>query len=134
MATIFVARSATLSDWGADVGLGKFLFKVGITESDPADLAAAGFAGLTDWTILKSQDAGDATEAEVLERLGKREKTVDPTYYPRIKGEAGLFKLTEQAVQRHMLLARALAGEDERKVGKPKPADFAAYLITNALR
>jgi hypothetical protein len=134
MATIFVARSANISQWGSDVGLGKNLFKVGVCEGDPADILAQGIAGEKDWTLIKKQADVDVTEEEVVERLSKRQKRVDPTYYPRIKGETALFKVTDSDVHRHIVLGRALAGESERAVIKIKVADFATYLISNALR
>lgn len=134
MATIFVARSANLSQWGSDVGLGKNLFKVGVSEEDPAPLLADGFAGEKDWALIKQQADVAVTQDEVLERLAKRMKRVDPTYYPRIKGEMGLFKVLENDVTRHIVLARAMEGESERAVIKLKVADYATYLINNALR
>ena len=134
MATIFVARSAALSQWGSDVGLGKNLFKVGICEGDPAALIADGWAGEKDWTLVKKQDDVDLSEEDAVERLSKRQKRVDPTYYPRIKGESGLFKVVDADVQRHIILARAMAGENERAAIRLKAADYAAYLISNALR
>ncbi len=134
MATIFVARSAALSQWGSDVGLGKNLFKVGVCEGDPAELVAAGWAGEKDWTLVKKQADIDLSEEEAIERLAKRQKRVDPTYYPRIKGEAGLFKVVDGDVQRHIILARAMAGENERAAIRLKAADYGAYLISNALR
>lgn len=134
MATIFVARSANLSQWGSDVGLGKNLFKVGICDGDPAEILAAGIAGEKDWTLVKKQADIDLTEEEMVERLSKRQKRVDPTYYPRIKGEAALFKVADSDVQRHIVLARAMAGESEKAAIKLKVADFANYLIANALR
>lgn len=134
MATIFVARSANLSQWGSDVGLGKNLFKVGICDGDPAEILVAGIAGEKDWTLVKKQTDIDLTEEEMVERLSKRQKRVDPTYYPRIKGETALFKVSDSDVQRHIVLARAMAGESEKAAIKLKVADFANYLIANALR
>lgn len=134
MATIFVARSANLSQWGSDVGLGKNLFKVGICDGDPAEILAVGIAGEKDWTLVKKQADIDLTEEEMVERLSKRQKRVDPTYYPRIKGETALFKVADSDVQRHIVLARAMAGESEKAAIKLKVADFANYLIANALR
>jgi hypothetical protein len=134
MATIFVARSANLSQWGSDVGLGKNLFKVGVCDGDPAAVLAEGFAGEKDWALVKKQADVEVTEEEVRERLSKRQKRVDPTYYPRIKGEKTLFKVVDADVQRHIVLARAMEGESERAAIKLKVADFATYLISNALR
>lgn len=134
MATIFVARSAALCQWGSDVGLGKHLFKVGVCDDDPAPLIAAGWAGEQDWALIKKQADVDLTVEEAVERLVKRVKLVDPTYYPRIKGETALFKLTENDVHRHIVLGRALAGESERQAIKLKVADYGTYLIANAQR
>lgn len=134
MATIFVARSANLCQWGSDVGLGKHLFKVGLCEDDPAPLLAEGFAGEKDWVLIKKQAEIDLTQEQALEQLSKRAKRVDPTYYPRIKGDEGMFKVAEADVHRHIVLGRALAGESERAAIKLKVADYATYLISNALR
>ncbi|MFV3075962.1 hypothetical protein [Niveispirillum fermenti] len=134
MATIFIARSAAISQWGSDVGLGKNLFKVGVTDGDPATLVAEGWAGESDWTLVKQQPDVDITQEQAVERLAKRQKRVDPTYYPRIKGETALFKVVDADVQRHIVLARAMAGDSERTPIRLKPADYAAYLLSNALR
>jgi hypothetical protein len=134
MGAIYVARSATLSKWAADVGLSKHIFKVGCTDEPPKALVAQGWAGESDWQLLKSEDDGGLTEAEALERLARREKPIDPKYYPRIRETAGLFKVDPTHVESHILITRALAGEAERVAIKLKPADFAAYLIHNARR
>ena len=55
MGILYVARSAKLCRWASDVGLGKHVYKVGIAEGDPEPLAAAGWAGETDWTITRKQ-------------------------------------------------------------------------------
>jgi hypothetical protein len=133
MAVLFVARSANICQWASDVGLGKNIFKVGVCDSDPAAPLTAGVAGETDWKLLQQVET-DLDEATVLERLGKRQKQVDPTYYPRIKGELGLFKVIDGDVQRHIVLARALEGESERAPIRLKAVDYANYLISNALR
>jgi hypothetical protein len=135
MAVIYVARSAALSKWAADVGLSKNIFKVGIAEEPAKDLIAAeGWAGATDWTLVKKEDAGDLTEDATLERLGKRETVVDPKYYPRIRDTRGLFKVNPVHVESHIIVGRALEGGGERIAVKLKPADFATYLIHNAKR
>lgn len=138
MAMIYVARSPRLQDWASDVGLSKFVFKVGVADDPAAALAevAAGgaWAGEGDWVLVTQQDAGDLDEATALERLNAREKRVDPAYYPRLKGLEGLYKVTPAAVANQLIVARALAGEEELKVVKPKVGDFAAYLIGKALK
>lgn len=133
MPTIYVAASKGLQDWAADVGLGKNVYKVGVTEASPEE-AVSGLAGQTDWKILKAVDAGDADEAGVIERLSRKEKAVDPKYYPRLKGAEGLFKINPAAVENAMLVALALDNREPPKGFKVKPADIATHLIANALR
>jgi hypothetical protein len=136
MAVIYVARSANLSRWASDVGLSKNVFKVGVTDLPAKELKemvqAAGWAGESDWTVAGKQEAEGMTEEAVLERLASKAKHVDPAYYPRIKGEAGIFKVTPLQVQNHLLVAKALAGEELKEI-KPRSGDFATYLIQNAL-
>ncbi len=134
MPTIYVARSSKLSKWASDVGLSKHVFKLGCTEEDPKALVAAGWAGETDWQLVKKQTVDGLTEAEVIERVARKEKLIDPNIYPRIRGAIGLFKVLPAHVENHMLVRRALAGEAERIEIKLKPADFADYLIANAVR
>ena len=55
MPTFFVARSVKTSKWASDVGLGKLVYKVGVTDGDPKAEAAAGWAGESDWTIVKTE-------------------------------------------------------------------------------
>ena len=134
MAVIYVARSAALSKWASDVGLSKNVFKVGIAEEPVKDLIAEGWAGESDWTLVKKEDAGELTEDAALERLGKRETAIDPKYYPRIRDTSGLFKVNPVHVESHIIVGRALEGGAERVAIKLKPADFASYLIHNAKR
>ena len=135
MAVIYVARSAKLGKWASDVGLGKTVFKVGVAqEPDLKALVEAGWAGETDWQLLKKHDAGELDEDAVVERLARKNKMIDPTYYPRIKGVRGIFRLTPEQVENHIMIARALERQDELKVVKLKPADYAEFLIHNALR
>lgn len=134
MPILYVARSAKLSDWGSDVGLGKHLFKIGVADEPPAELLARGLAGETDWSVVKKQDAGTLTEEMVIERLNRREKMVDPSYYPRIKGAQGIYKLNPNSVTNHLLVSRAIAGESERLDIKLKVGDFAAYLLVHATK
>ena len=134
MGILYVARSAKLSRWGSDVGLGKHVYKVGVAEGDPKPLAAAGWAGETDWTITRKQAVEGLDEEEALARLGRKEKIIEPNLYPKLKGAAGVFRLTPTRVESHIIVTRALAGESDRVEIKLKPTDFADYLIHNALR
>ncbi len=134
MGILYVARSVKLSRWASDVGVGKHVYKVGVAESDPKALAAAGWAGETDWTITRKQAVEGLGEEEALARLGRKEKIIDPNLYPKLKGAAGVFRLAPTRVESHIIVTRALAGESDRVDIKLKPADFADYLIHNALR
>jgi hypothetical protein len=134
VATIYVARSSKLGKWASDVGLSKHVFKLGLTDEDPKALAAAGWAGETDWQLVKGQSVEGLTEAEAVERVARKEKLIDPNIYPKLRGAVGVFKVLPVHVENHILVSRALAGEAERIELKLKPADFAEYLIGNAVR
>lgn len=134
MPVLFVARSAKLSRWASDVGFGKHVYKVGVTEEDAKALAEAGWAGESDWKIVRREEVEAPSEAEALERLSRKEKSIDPNLYPKLKGAAGIFRVAAEHVENHIVVARALAGNSERLDLKLKPADFAAYLIHNATR
>lgn len=133
MATIYVATSKANQEWGADVGLGKSLFKVGIAEDQTPEEALAGFAGQTDWKVLASQ-ACELSEAEALERVGRKEKAVDPNYYPKLRGAVGLFKVNPVNIENSLLVAMALDGKEPGKNFKLKPADIAKHLIAAAVK
>jgi hypothetical protein len=134
MGVLYVARSAKLSRWASDVGLGKHVYKVGVAEGDPKPFAAAGWAGESDWTVVRKQAVEGLDEAEALARLGRKEKVIDPNLYPKLKGALGVFRLTPTRVESHIIVTRALAGDSDRVEIKLKPGDFADYLIHNALR
>jgi hypothetical protein len=134
MSILYVARSAKLGKWASDVGLGKNVYKIGVAESDPKALAAAGWAGETDWTIVRKTTVEDLSEAEALDRLCRKERMVDPNLYPKLKGAAGVFRLTPARVENHIVVTRALAGQSDRIEIKLKPTDYADYLIHNTLR
>jgi len=134
MPVLFVARSVKLGRWGSDVGLGKHVYKVGVTDEDPKTLAATGWAGESDWKIVRTRDVEGLSEEEVLERLARKERMIDPKLYPKLKGAAGVFRLRAEQVENHILVSRALAGDSDRVDLKLKPADFADYLIHNAMR
>ena len=80
--------------------------------------------------VVKSVEA-DGPEASVLERLAGREKLVDPTYYPRLKGARGIVKVNVTTVENSALVAIALDNREPPKNFKIKPADIAAHLIKN---
>jgi hypothetical protein len=132
--TIYVARSKALSQWGYDVGLSKHLYKVGYTEEPVKDVVAAGWAGETDWELVKKQDDVEgASEDEIIARLAGKLKMIDPRLNPRIKDANGIFKVVPAQVENHILVTKALAGEPELKELKIKPADIASYLIAGGL-
>lgn len=136
MGTIYVAKSKTLQAWGADVGLGKnTLYKIGfVAEDGPEAVLAAGLAGMTDWELIKTQEtAADVSEEALLERLARKEKLVDPAYYPKVKGARGLVKVDLMKVENSMRIRIALETNQEPKTLKVKPVDIAQYLINNAL-
>jgi len=134
MPFLYVARSSKLGRWASDVGLGKNVYKDGVIEGDPKELAAAGWAGETDWTVVRKTAVEGLSEMEALDRLGRKEKMINPNLYPKLKGAAGVFRLTPARVENHIMVTRALAGQSDRVEIKLKPADYADYLIHNTLR
>jgi hypothetical protein len=134
MPVLYVARSAQLARWASDVGLGKHVYKLGVSDEDPKALAATGWAGETDWRIIGREEVEGLSEDDALERLKRKEKMIDPKIYPKLKGAAGVFRLPAASVENHILVSRALAGDSDKVDLKLKPADFAAYLIHNAKR
>jgi hypothetical protein len=134
MGILYVARSAKLGRWASDVGLGKNVYKLGVAESDPKDLAATGWAGESDWAIVRKREIEGLSEEEALDRLRRKEKMIDPNLYPKLKGAAGVFRLNQVSVENHIVVTRALAGESDRAQIKLRPTDYADYLIHNAMR
>ena len=136
MATIYVARSKSLSDWGGDVGLSKNLYKVGVFDGTGKEAVAAlneeSVAGVADWTLLKAAEAGDLEEESALALLArKKQAVVDPRYYPRIKGATGIFRIKPKDIENSMLVQKAMAGEESLNFTL-KPVDIAEFLIRNA--
>ena len=101
---------------------------------DPKEDAAKGWAGETDWAVVKSEPVEGLSEEAAIDRLAAKERMIDPNLYPKLKGARGIFRLNEVKVENHIVVGRALAGESNLKALKLKPADFAAYLIANAKR
>lgn len=137
MPVIFVAKSSAQQDWANSVGLTKHVYKLGLAE-DSAEAAiermnAERHAGFDDWKVLKKQKAEAIDEEAALARLAAKERPVDPAYYPKLRGAAGVFKVKLENVENSMVVKAALSGAADLKAPKPKPADIAAYLIANAL-
>ena len=137
MADVYVASSANLAKWAEDVGLTKYVYKVGVSEDGAEEAVEAlneeEFAGQTDWKLIKKEKLKDTEEDQLLERLAGREKTVDPTFYPKIRGAKGIFKVKFVSVENHVIAKKALAGDMEKNI-RIKPADIGEYLIHNATR
>ena len=138
MATVYAAVSKTAQEWGADVGLTKHIYLLGVA-ADGADAAvaalnAASHAGAADWKLLakKSVDGDAPDPAALCARLAAKEKPLDPNYYPRLKGAANLFKVKPANVENALLMQQVAAGEQLKPV-KVKPADIGAYMIRHAL-
>jgi hypothetical protein len=132
MGTLYVAASKALQDWAGDVGLGKLVFKVGLTMDRTPEEEVAGLAGQTDWKILQTAETDtESTEEMLVERLGRKEKLVDPNYYPKLRGASGIVKVSLANVENSMLLAIALDNREPPKNFKVKPADIAQYLLRN---
>ena len=134
MGVIFVARSVALSKWGSDVGLSKHLYKIGYSDEKVKKVLDADWAGEHDWTVVAQQEAEGLSEDEIIARVARKQKPVDPNFYPRLKGTQGVFKVLPANVENHIMMTRALAGAAERVEIKLQPADFGVFLIHNALR
>jgi len=93
-----------------------------------------GWAGESDWNIVRKREVEGLNEEEALDRLGRKERMIDPHLYPKLKGAVGVFRLTPARVENHIVVTRALAGESDRVEVKLKPIDYADYLIHNAMR
>ena len=123
MPVLFVARSAKLARWASDVGFGKHVYKVGVTDEDPKALAASGWAGETDWKIVRRDEVEGLSEAEALERLSRKEKPIDPNIYPKLKGASGVFRVAAEHVENHIIVVarprrRQRAARSEAETGR----------------
>ena len=135
MATLYVASSKGLANWGSDHGLTKHLYKVGVTdgtaEAAIEELNATQHAGHGDWKLAKKVENVADDEAAVLARVAAKEKLVDPNYYPGIKKAPGIVKVKLANVESRLLVQQTLRGEDPHVV-KVKAADIYDYLATLA--
>jgi len=138
MSTLYVARSPTIQEWGSDCGLTAYLYKVGVTdgaaEAAVAALNQTAYATATDWQLVKAAPT-EKSEAEITEKLSRKEKLVEPNFYPKIQGATGILKVKLANVQNRLLVQQMMSGDDEKKATakKPKPLDIAEYLIQDAL-
>jgi hypothetical protein len=134
---VYVARSQALQKCGAEVGVTKHLFKIGVGDTAEAAVKALnenGCAGERDWKVIAQEPTDiDIDEARAIERLAAREKMVDANLYPRLKGERGIVKVKPASVENHLMVKKALAGDDDIET-KITPAVIGSYLIANALR
>ena len=91
MTVLYVATSKNLAGWAADVGLTNQVYKVGVAEGSADDAIKAlnddGFAGESDWRLLKQQEVDGLEEAEgellTLEVLSDEEESVTGRMQPR---------------------------------------------------
>ena len=131
MATLYVASSKGLANWGSDHGLTKYVFKIGVTdgtaEAAIEELNANAVAGHTDWKLARKVENVEVDEAQALARITAKEKLVDPNYYPGIKKAPGIVKVKLANVESQLLVQQTLRGEDPHVV-KVKTADIYAYL------
>jgi hypothetical protein len=131
MAIVYVASSKGLANWGADHGLTKHCYKIGVTdgtaEAAVEELNAGEHAGHTDWKLAKQIET-DEDEAAILARVGAKEKLVDPNYYPGIKKAPGIFKVKLATVESRLLMEQTLRGENPHVV-KVKATDIVDHLV-----
>src|SRR6185295_1898446 len=108
MREVFVAFSKALAEWGGEVGLTKHLFRLAIGEEGAAAALGAWNAerslGVDDWKLVKKAPADSLDEADAVERVARKEKLVDPDYYPKLKGLRGVFKIRPQNVEHSILV------------------------------
>ncbi len=130
MAIVYVASSRTQQQWGLDVGIGKNLYKVGWTADDAAE-AVAGLCDYSDWEIL-GQAEGEGPEAEVIARVARKEKLVDPLYYPRLRGATGIFKVAADKLENSLIVAMALDNVTAPKGFKVTPEHIVTALLKAA--
>jgi hypothetical protein len=140
MATLYIAMSPLMQEWGADVGLSKYLYKVGVTDDVAptaaptaakdavAELNTETYGGQKDWELIGERVVDALDPAGLAIRLGERQKVIDPLYYPKIKGAKDIVKLDPRKVEANVVIKRTMAGHDS-KVPKLKPADMAAYIM-----
>ena len=137
MPIVYVAMSNVMQEWGADVGVSKRLYKIGLVDGDPQevvqDLCAENYAGHSDWQLVSSREVDGLDAETVLQRASERQKMLDPLYYPHIKGVKDIVRLDQRKVEANIVIKKTMEGRDS-KVPKLKPADFAEFLIESVLQ
>jgi hypothetical protein len=140
MPAVYVAMSPAQQEWGEGVGISKHLYKLGLAEDDGknaaeaavAALNASAHAGQTDWQMIGWQDLPVESEDALISKMSERQKMVDPTYYPKIKGARGIFRVNVRNVEAHHVIKNTMEGKTA-KVPKLKPKDIAAYILSAAV-
>ena len=137
MPIVYVAMSNAMQEWGADVGVSKQLYKIGLTDGDPEEavqeLCDESYAGHSDWQLAASRDADGLDAETVLARAVERQKTLDPLYYPRLKGAKDIVRLDQRKVEANIVIKNTMEGKNS-KVPKLKPVDMAEFLIEVVLQ
>lgn len=140
MPAVYVAMSVAQQEWGEGVGISKHLYKIGIADGDGKDAAAAAVAALsdsthagqTDWQMIGFKNLPVEGEDALIAKMAERQKMVDPTYYPKIKGARGIFRVNVRNVEAHHVIKNTMEGKTA-KVPKLKPKDIADYLLSAAV-
>ena len=75
MTVVYAAYSKTLAQWGAEVGLTKHIYKLGVADGPASAVAdalnASRHAGADDWKLLAKREVDGADEAALIERLAR---------------------------------------------------------------
>jgi hypothetical protein len=139
MPAVYIAISATQQEWGSDVGISQNLYKVGVADGE-GDTAAkeavdalneSKHAGQTDWVLVGNKDLPVESEEALIAKLAERQTMIDPTYYPKLKGVRGIFKVNVKNVEANIMMKNTMEGKAP-KIPKLKPKDIAAYLLNAA--
>ena len=138
MPAAYVAMRLAQQEWGEGVGISKYLYKIGLADGEGKAAATAAVdalneakhAGQSDWQLCGTQDVADADEEAFITKMADRQKMIDPTYYPKIKGARGIFKINIRNVEAHHVIKRTMEGKTA-KVPKLKPTDIASYLLSS---
>jgi hypothetical protein len=132
LSTIYVAFSRAMQEWGSDVGVGKHLYKTGLTDEDPKDVIKAlndeACAGQKDWALAGAREVEGLDAEAFAARLPERQKILDPLYYPKINGAKDIMKLEQRKIEANIVIKRTMEGRDS-KVPKLTPALIADFLI-----